>query len=74
MTSKLIKAAAAVAVEPVISLADEPKLQHIKAPEPRYAIPLDVQKARREAEKDPSDPFLARRLAGHYRQGIWSPS
>lgn len=38
-------------------------------------IPLDVMNAiKREAERDPSDPFLARRLAAHYRSGIWTPA
>ena len=38
-------------------------------------VPLDVWRAiEREAERDPSDPFLARRLAAHYRQGIWTPA
>lgn len=38
-------------------------------------IPLDVRNAiQREAERDPSDPFLSRRLAAHYRSGIWTPA
>ena len=38
-------------------------------------IPFDVMNAiKREAERDPSDPFVARRLAAHYRSGIWSPA
>jgi hypothetical protein len=27
----------------------------------------------REAQRDAGDPFVARRLAAHYRQGIWFP-
>jgi len=42
--------------------------------ETQWDVPLDVQNAiLREAERDPSDPFVARRLTGHYRQGIWGP-
>jgi hypothetical protein len=38
-------------------------------------IPLDVANAiQREAARDPSDPYIARRLAAHYRSGIWSPA
>lgn len=38
-------------------------------------IPLDVANAiQREAARDPSDPFLARRIAAHYRSGIWTPA
>lgn len=37
-------------------------------------VPRDVYLTiEREAERDPSDPFLARRLAAHYKQGIWGP-
>ena len=37
-------------------------------------LPLDVRNTiKREQERDPSDPFLARRLVAHYRQGIWKP-
>ena len=39
------------------------------------AVRLDVAKAiDAEAARDPSDPFLAGRLAAHYRQGIWTPT
>ena len=38
-------------------------------------VPLDIYKAiGRVAERELSDPFVARRLAAHYRQGIWMPS
>jgi len=38
-------------------------------------VPLDIYKAiGRVAEREQSDPFVARRLAAHYRQGIWTPS
>lgn len=38
-------------------------------------VPPDVRKViQREAEHDPSDPFLAARLMAHYRQGIWTPA
>ena len=37
-----------------------------------WDVPPDVRLAiMREAERDPSDPYVARRLMGHYRQGIW---
>ena len=43
--------------------------------QPGVVVPLDVWRAiEREAERDPSDPFLARRLAAHYRRGIWTPA
>lgn len=43
--------------------------------EQRVTVPLDVWRAiEREVERDPSDPFLARRLAAHYKQGIWEPA
>jgi hypothetical protein len=41
------------------------------------SVPLDVAKAiQRDAEHhtNRSDPFHARRLAAHYRQGIWVPA
>ena len=39
------------------------------------SVPLDVALAiQREAERNPSDPYIARRLAAHYRSGIWSPA
>jgi hypothetical protein len=49
---------------------------HIEVPVVKaLSIPLDVANAiQREAERDPSDPFLARRLAAHYRSGIWTPA
>lgn len=38
-------------------------------------VPLDVYRAiERVAERELSDPFIARRLAAHYRQGIWVPA
>lgn len=38
-------------------------------------IPFDVANAiQREAARDPSDPYIARRLAAHYRSGIWTPA
>lgn len=44
-------------------------------PEQHSSVPPDVLKAiEREAHVDPSDPFLARRLAAHYKQGIWIPA
>jgi hypothetical protein len=46
----------------------------VKPVDVQWDVPLDVQAAiMREAERDPSDPFVARRLTGHYRQGIWGP-
>lgn len=72
MASKLIpKASAAVAVE------EQPSIRPpVTAPVTKVVtIPLDVMNAiQREAARDPSDPFLARRLAAHYRSGIWSPA
>lgn len=66
MSSKLIPAAQAE-VEQTLTLP--------AAPEPVWSVPIDIMKAiEREAEADPSDPFIARRLAAHYRQGIWSPA
>ena len=72
MTSKLIPLASA-AVEPP---TPETMLTHIAVPVTKVvSIPLDVARAiQREAERDPSDPFLARRLAAHYRSGIWTPA
>ena len=71
MASKLIpKASAAVAVE------EQPSIRPATAPVTKAAtIPLDVLNTiQREAARDPSDPFLARRLAAHYRSGIWTPA
>lgn len=51
-------------------------LTHIAVPVTKtVSVPLDVMNAiQREAARDPSDPFVARRLAAHYRSGIWSPA
>ncbi len=39
------------------------------------SVPLDVYKAiERDAEREQSDPYMARRLAAHYRQGLWVPA
>lgn len=56
--------------------APEPMLTHITVPVTKVvSIPLDVARViQREAERDPSDPFVARRLAAHYRSGIWTPA
>ena len=56
--------------------APEPMLTHIAVPVTKaVTIPLDVLNTiQREAARDPSDPFLARRLAAHYRSGIWTPA
>jgi hypothetical protein len=69
MESKLIPLASA-AVEPP---TPEP-MPPITAPVIKAVIiPRDVMNAiKREAERDPSDPFMARRLAAHYRSGIWT--
>lgn len=41
----------------------------------RLDMPLDVYKAiQREADHELSDPFVARRLIGHYKAGIWTPA
>ena len=38
-------------------------------------VPLDVYKAiERVAEREQSDPFVARRLAAWYKQGVWVPA
>ncbi len=38
-------------------------------------VPLDVYKAiERVAEREQSDPFVARRLAAWYKQGLWVPA
>jgi hypothetical protein len=68
--SKLIPAASAAPLDDIQSAPT------VTAPvEVAITVPLDVRKAiEREAERDPSDPFLARRLAAHYRQGIWTPA
>ena len=71
MKSTLIPQASAAADEtpPVLTT-------HITVPVTKVvSIPLDVARAiQREAERDPSDPFLSRRLAAHYRSGIWTPA
>lgn len=69
--SKLIPAVVETAPEPT-----PVDLQQVTASVVRqYDLPRDVMRAiEREAEHDPSDPFLARRLAAHYRQGIWVPT
>ena len=39
------------------------------------SVPLDVYKSiGRIAEREQSDPFIARRLAAHYKQGVWTPA
>jgi hypothetical protein len=66
--SKLIKTA--------LPSTDDEEAPTLKLPvvETTWDVPLDVQAAIvREAERDPSDPYVARRLIGHYRQGIWGP-
>jgi hypothetical protein len=43
--------------------------------ETQLSIPRDVALViQREAEANLCDPFMARRLAAHYRQGIWTPA
>ena len=71
MASKLIPQASAAADD-----TSQPSIRPpVVAPVTKaVTIPLDVLNAiQREAARDPSDPFLARRLAAHYRSGIWGP-
>ena len=75
--SKLIPQASAAVEPPTPEPMTPGEIQMIRA-EPvikAVTIPLDVMNAiKREAEREPSDPFLARRLAAHYRSGIWTPA
>jgi hypothetical protein len=73
--SKLIpRASAAVADTNEQTLTQAP-VQVMVPVKKVMAIPLDVANAiTREAARDPSDPFVARRLAAHYRSGIWPPA
>ena len=74
MASKLIPAVTAAVEQP--SSEPMPPITQIAAPVVKaLMIPLDVVRAiQREAEANPSDPFMARRLAAHYRSGIWTPA
>jgi len=77
MISTLIPAASAAVDEPLFeSLApDEKQMTRATPVKKAVTVPLDVANAiQREGARDPSDPFLARRLAAHYRSGIWSPA
>jgi hypothetical protein len=75
--SKLIPQAQPHTDGPAPAPVEAPVLTtHIAVPVTKaVTIPLDVANAiQREAARDPSDPFLARRLAAHYRSGIWTPA
>ena len=69
MASKLIPQVSAVVEE------QPPMRPPVEAPVMKaVTIPLDVMNAiEREAARDPSDPFVTRRLVAHYRSGIWGP-
>lgn len=68
--SKLLKTVTAtVTVE-----EDTLRLPTAAPAQTRWSLPPEIIKAiGKEVAADPSDPFLARRLAAHYRQGVWSP-
>lgn len=73
--STLIPATSAAVDEPLVESPPSPPIQVAAPVTKAVTVPFDVAKAiQREAERDPSDPFLARRLAAHYRSGIWTPA
>lgn len=56
-------------------MADDDVLIAPTPPPAHVTVPLDIYKAiGRVAERELSDPFVARRLAAWYKQGVWMPA